>query len=56
MISYATIEISYDPNGEYSFPLTVWFTELKPQNLLGMDFCQHQAFGIHFDLPGIELR
>ena len=26
------------------------------QNLLGMDFCQNQASGIHFDLPGIELR
>ena len=23
MIGYATIEFSYDPNGEYSFPLTV---------------------------------
>ena len=56
MISYATIDFSYDPNGEYSFPLTVWITEMKTQNLLGMDFCQSQTSGIHFDLPGIELR
>ena len=56
MIGYATIEFSYDPNGEYSFPLTAWITEMKTQNLLGMDFCRNQASGIHFDLPGIELR
>ena len=56
MIGYATIEFSYDPNDEYSFPLTVWITEMKTQNLLGMDFCQDQAAGIRFDLPGIELR
>ena len=56
MIGYATIEFSYDPNGEYSFALTVWITEKRTQNLLGMEFCQNQASGIHFDLPGIELR
>ena len=56
MIVYATIEFSYDPKGEYSFPLTVWITEMRTQNLLGMDFCQNQASGIHFDLTGIELR
>ena len=56
MIGYATMEFSYDPNGEYTFPLTVWITKMKTQNLLGMDFCQNQASGIHFNLPGIELR
>ena len=56
MIGYATMEFSYDPNGEYTFPLTVWITEMRTQTLLGMDFCQNQASGIHFDLPGIELR
>ena len=56
MIGYATIEFSYDPNGEYTFPLTVWITEMRIKNLLGMDFCQNQASGLHFDIPGIELR
>ena len=56
MIGYATIEFSYDPNGEYTFPLTVWITDWRTQNLLGMDFCQNQAPRIHIDLPGIELR
>ena len=56
MIGYATIEFSYDPNGEYSFPLTVWITGMRTQNLRGTDFCQNQASGIHFDLSGIELR
>ena len=56
MIGYATMEFSYDPNGEYTFPLTVWITEMRTQNLLGIDFCQNQASGNHFDLPGIELR
>ena len=56
MIGYATIEFSYDPNGEYTFLLTVWITEMITQNLLGMDFCQSRASGNQFDLPGIELR
>ena len=55
MIVYATMEFSYDPNCEYTFPLIVWITEMRTQNLFGMDFCQNQASGIHFDLPGIEL-
>ena len=29
---------------------------MTTQNLPGMDFCQNQASGIQFDLPGIELR
>ena len=29
---------------------------MRIQNLLGMDFCQNQVSGIHFDLPGIELK
>ena len=56
MIGYGTIEFSYDPNGEYSIPLSDWIMEMKTQHLLGMDFCQNQASGIHFDLPGIEVR
>ena len=56
MISFAALTFSYDPDGQYSFPLTVWITKMKTQNLLGMDFCQKQVSGIHFDLPGIELK
>ena len=56
VIGYAIIELTYDPNGDFSFPLTVWITEMRTQSLFGMDFCQNQASGIHFDLPGIELR
>ena len=56
MIRYATIEFNYDPNGEYSFTLTVWITEMKTQNFLEMDFCQNQVSGNHFDLTGIEPR
>ena len=56
MIGHATIEFSYDPNREYFFPFTLWVTEMTTQNLLGMDFCQIQAYGTHFDLFGIELR
>ena len=41
---------------KFSFPLTVWITEMRTQNLLGMDFCQKQVPGIHFDLPGIALK
>ena len=36
--------------------LSLWITEMKTQNLLGIDFCQKQVSGIHFDLPGIELK
>ena len=56
MIGYATITFSYDPDGQIIFPLTVWITEMRTQNLLGMDFCQKQVSGIHFDLPGIEIK
>ena len=56
MIGYATIELNYDTNGEYSYPLIVWITEMKTENLLGMDFCQNQVSGINFNLYGIELR
>ena len=40
MIGLATLTFSYDPDGQFTFPLTVWITEMKTQNLLGMDFCQ----------------
>ena len=56
MIGYATIIFSYDPDGQFILPLTVWITEMRTQNLLGMDFCQKQVSGIHFDLPGIEIK
>ena len=56
MIGFATLTFSYDPDGQFSFPLTVWITQMKTQNLLGMDFCPKEVSGIHFDLPGIELR
>ena len=56
MIGFATLTFSYDPDGQFFFHLTVWITEMKTQNLLGMDFCQKQVSGIHFDLPGIELK
>ena len=56
MIGYATITFSYDPDGQFIFPLTVCITEMRTQNLLGMDFCQKQVSGIHFDLPEIEIK
>ena len=56
MIGYAAINFCYDPDGQFVFPLTVWIIKLKAQNLLGMDFCQKQVSGIHFDLPGIEIK
>ena len=56
MIGFATLTFSYDPDGQFSFPLTVWITEMKNQNLLGMDFCQKQVSRIHFNLPGIALK
>ena len=56
MIGYQTISLSYDPDGLFIFPLTVWITEMRTQNLFGMDFCQKQVSGILFDLPGIEIK
>ena len=56
MIGYASISFSYDPDGQFIFPLTVWSTEMKTQNRLGKHFCQKQVSGIHFDLPGIEIK
>ena len=56
MIGFTTLTFSYDPDGQFSFPLTVWITEMKTQNLLGVDFRQKQVSGIHFDFSGIELK
>ena len=56
MNGYATITFSYDPDGQFIFPLTLWITEMRTQNLLGVDFCQKQVSGIHFDLPRIEIK
>ena len=56
MSNLAIITFSYDPDGQFSFPLPLWITEMKTQNLLGRDFCQKQVPGIHFDLPGIEFQ
>ena len=42
MIGFATLTFSYDPDGQSSFPSTVWITEMKTQNLQGMDFCQNK--------------
>ena len=56
MIGYATITFRYDQDGQFIFPLTVWVTEMRTQNLLGMDFCQKQVSGFHFELPGIEIK
>ena len=56
MIGFATLTFSYDPDGQFSFPFTVWIIKMKTQNLPGMEFCQKQVSGIHFDLPGIVLK
>ena len=56
MIGCATITFSYDPYGQFIFPLTVWVTEISTQNHFGMDVCQLQVSGIHFDLPGKEIK
>ena len=56
MTGYANITFSYDPDGHFIFSLTVWITEMTTQKLLVMDFCQKQVSGIHFDLPGIEMK
>ena len=53
MIGFATLTFSYDPDGQFSFALAFWITEMKTQNLLGMDFCQKQVSGIHCDLHRI---
>ena len=54
MIGYATITFSYDPDGQFIFSLTVWMTEMRTQNLLGMDFCQKQS--LEFILICLGLR
>ena len=56
MMGYISLRLYYDSDGQHNFPLTIWITEMKTQNLLGMNFCQEQVNKIHFDLPGIELK
>ena len=56
MIGFATLTFSYEPDGPFSFPLTIWITEMKTQNFIGKGFVQKQVSGIHFDLPGVALK
>ena len=49
MIGFETLTFSYVPDGQFYFALTLWITEMKTQNLLGMDFCQKQVSGTHSD-------
>ena len=56
MIAFATLTFNYDTDRQFSFPLTVWITEMKTQNFLGMESSQKQVSGIHFDLHGTELK
>ena len=56
MIGCATITFSHGPDGQFIFSLTKWIPEMKTQNLIGIDICQKQVFGIHFDLSGIEKK
>ena len=56
MIGYATITFSYDTDGQLISPVTVWITEMRTHNLLGMELCRKQVSGIHFDLHGIEIK
>ena len=55
-IGLATLTFCDNPDGHFSFPLNLWITGMKKQNLPGMDFCQNQVCGIQFDLPRIELK
>ena len=54
MIGYANTTFCYDPAGQCVCPLFLWITEMKTQNVLGMDFPQKQVSGTHFALPGVE--
>ena len=56
MIGHATMTFSYDSDGHFLFPLTVWITGMKTQNLPGIDFCQKQVSGVHIDHTGIEIK
>ena len=55
MIGYATMTFSYDPDEQITLPPAVWITDMRTQNLLGLDFCQKQVSGNDFYLPGIEI-
>ena len=56
MIGCASIIFCYDPDGQFIFPLTVWITEMRTKNLLGMNFCQKLVSGNQFGLPEIEIK
>ena len=56
MIGFETNSFIYDADGQFSFALTLWITEMKTKNLLGLDFRREQVSGIRFDSSGIELK
>ena len=56
MIGYATIACSYNPDGQFIFPVTERITEMRTQTLLGKDICHKQISGILCDLPRTEIK
>ena len=56
MIGYAIIPFSIDPDGHFIFPLTGTITEMKGQIFFGMDFCEKQVAGAHFDLRRVKIK
>ena len=56
MVRNATITFYQDQDGQFMFPLIVWVAEMKTQGFLGMEFCQKQVSGVHFDLQRLELK
>ena len=41
---YNATTFSFDPDGKFIFPLTVWITEMRIQNLLGIEFQPEVSF------------
>ena len=54
MIGLATLIFSYDPDGQFTFPLTVWITEMKTQNLLGIVKSKYLASILNY--PALNLK
>ena len=56
MIGSETITFSYDPDGQFSFLLTLWITEIKSQKLLNMTSVKNKYLAFASIYPDLNLK
>ena len=54
MIGYATTTFSYDPDGQFIFPLTVWITEMRTRTFFEWTSGKDKFLEFILTYPGLK--